>query len=97
MRVIERMICNLLVSPGCIWRAEDNSMQDPGLPTLCLFPFLLLLFFYFLSFALLIYIFLKPKGGKGGKGDRAYGGRKWGQSLRGERGTEPKGGKGGRA
>ena len=70
------MICNLSVSPGCIWRAEDNSMQDPGLPTLFLFPFLLLLFFYFLSFALLILIFLKPKGRrgtepKGGKGDRA--------------------------
>ena len=76
------MICNLSVSPGCIWRAEDNSMQDPGLPTLFLFPFLLLLFFYFLSFTLLIFIFLKPKGGKGG------------QSLGGERGTEPKGGKG---
>ena len=26
-------------------KAEDNSMQDPGLPTLFLFPFLLLLFF----------------------------------------------------
>ena len=74
MRVIERMICNLSVSPGCIWRAEDNSMQDPGLPTLFLFPFLPFLFFYFLSLTLLIFIFLKPKGGtgtKGGKGDRA--------------------------
>ena len=76
------MICNLLVSPGCIWRAEDNSMQDPGLPTLFLFPFLPFLFFYFLSLTLFIFIFLKPKGGKG-------------QSLRGEEmGTEPKGGRG---
>ena len=78
------MICNLSVSPGCIWRAEDNSMQDPGLPTLFLFHFLLLLFFYFLSFALLIFIFLKPKGGRG-------------TEPKGERGTEPKGGKGNRA
>ena len=77
------MICNLSVSPGCIWRAEDNSMQDPGLPTL-FFPFLPFLFFYFLSLTLLIIIFLKPKGGTGTKG--------------GERGTEPKGGgKGDRA
>ena len=68
------MICNLLVSPGCIWRAEDNSMQDPGLPTLFLFPFLLLLFFLLFIFDSLNFNFLKPKrwtGTKGGKGDRA--------------------------
>ena len=76
------MICNLLVSPGCIWRVEDNSMQDPGLPTLFLFPFLPFLFFLLLSLTLLLFIFLKPKGGKGG------------QSLRG---GKPKGGKGDRA
>ena len=72
--MIERMICNLLVSPGCIWRAEDNSMQDPGLPTLFLFPFLPFLFFLLFIFDSLNFYFLKPKGGtgtKGGKGDRA--------------------------
>ena len=62
------MICNLSVSPGCIWRAEDNSMQDPGLPTLFLFPFLPLLFFLLFIFDSLNFYFLKPKGGKG---DRA--------------------------
>ena len=82
MRVIERVICNLLVSPGCIWRAEDNSMQDPGLPTLFLFPFLPLLFFSLFIFDSLNFYFLEPKGGQG---------------LWGERGTEPKGGKGDRA
>ena len=69
------MICNLSVSPGCIWRAEDNSMQDPGLPTLFLFPFLPLLFFFLLFiFDSLNFYFLKPKGGqglRGGKGNRA--------------------------
>ena len=50
-------------------RAEDNSMQDAGLPTLFLFLFLpLLIFFYFLSLILLIFNYWKPKGGKG---DRA--------------------------
>ena len=99
VRVIERMICNLSVSPGCIWRAEDNSMQDPGLPTLFLFPFLPLLFFYFLSLTLLIFIFLKPKGEQGLRGERGTEpkGGKGEQSLRGEKGTEPKGGKGNRA
>ena len=76
------MIYNLSVSPGCIWRAEDNSMQDPGLPTLFLFPFLPLLFFLLFIFDSLNFYFLKPKGGQG---------------LRGEMGTEPKGGKGDRA
>ena len=92
--MIERMICNLSVSPGCIWRAEDNSMQDPGLPTLFLFPFLPLLFFYFLSLTLLIIIFLKPKGGRKGQSLRGKGGQSlWGEEM----GTEPKGGKGNRA
>ena len=76
------MICNLLVSPGCIWRAEDNSMQDPGLPTLFLFPFLLLLFFLLFIFDSLNFYFLKPKRGQG---------------LREEGGTEPKARKGDRA
>ena len=44
-------------------RPEDSSMQDPGLPTLFLFPSLLLLLFLLLSFTLLILIFLKPNGG----------------------------------
>ena len=95
--MIERMICNLSVSPGCIWRAEDNSMQDPGLPTLFLFPFLPFLFFLLFIFDSLNFYFLKPKGGqglreKGGQSLREGGG----QGLRGERG-ESKGGKGDRA
>ena len=56
-------------------RAEDNSMQDPGLPTLFLFPFLHLLFSFLLFiFDSLNFYFLKPKGGqglRGGKGNRA--------------------------
>ena len=93
------MICNLSVSPGCIWRAEDNSMQDPGLPTLFLFPFLPLLFFLLFIFDSLNFYFLKPKGGgqglRGERGTGTTGGR--GTEPKGGKGTEPKGGKGDRA